>query len=555
MCGIIGVISLGLKKDEVKAEIMRFLFTELLQATENRGKDATGISALFTDGMSYIQKGPLTATEFIENLGNCETSYNTFMKNCVDYTSNKDTSLKLLIGHCRKSTVGGAFDNVNNHPIKVNEIIGVHNGTLDNHNKIFTNIGCKRDGIVDSEAIMHLLDYYTNYCTEPFTIEGLEETARRLEGAYSVIAYNANNPYQLCIMRKERPFELVLLKELGIILIASEKSFFLEALLQYNKIAYLFKSNFKPITISETEIFTLPTDNIGILNLTKEVEKDDVIENFLIRKDIFKTPKIWKMPSKNTVYNKPYVLIDQNVDKKPQTKGKDTNNTNHPTTDTTAFKGKIFSKKFNMYVTEDNVETTKNEGPVAICSSSGKIQNIDKNKLNDFVEDTTQVNKVEPVIMNEVETVDNFLFSAMEASIEYNNFRSRFDTDEEIIDTFNIKNVDTLNNIPTFALINKVKETIYKEAFVDGASWYKENNTEAAINSTKAVRISKQIIEIFGNVIEHLTEGKTEIFYDTLRAEVKKKNSTELTLENIRKIFSKGDTLSCQALKTLEVTI
>lgn len=569
MCGIIGVLSMGSKKDDLKTEIMRFLFTELLQVTEERGKDATGMSALFSDGMSYLQKGPVTATEFIGNLGDDEASYNMFMKNCTEYTKDNDTFLKLFIGHCRKSSVGGAFDNVNNHPIKVNEIVGVHNGTLENHNKIFTNLGCKRDGVVDSEAIMRLLDYHTGYCTEPFTIEGLEETARRLEGAYSVIAYNANNPYQLCMMRKERPFELALLKELGILLISSDKAFFLKALYQYNKMAYLFRDTYKPIKVTDVEAYTLPLDNVGIIDLTKEITLDTTIDDLITKKDVFKATKIWKMPAKKHVYYNAGYNNRADTGKKNDTKST-TNATTTTTTTTGAaaksadvFKGKVFSKKLNAYVDETSVEAAKTEGAKVIEVASGKVQNIGKENLIDFTEVKQQELKANiqpiPIIFNEVKTVDSSFAEALKASTEQENYRTRYSSGKEVTEAFDIKNIDTLDSIPAFALINKAKEVIYKEAFVDGAMWFKENHTKEETvtqeDSTKAVRIAKQVVEIFGTVIEQLSNGKTEDFAAKIFTELQKRKNTELTLDNIRQVFSRGNRMSCKALVALEDVI
>lgn len=568
MCGIVGVLSMGTKKDDLKTEIMRFLFTELLQVTEERGKDATGMSALFSDGMSYLQKGPVTATEFIGNLGDDETSYNMFMKNCTEYIKDNDILLRLFIGHCRKSSVGGAFDNVNNHPIKVNEIIGVHNGTLENHNKIFTNLGCKRDGVVDSEAIMRLLDYHTGHCTEPFTIEGLEETARRLEGAYSVIAYNANNPYQLCMMRKERPFELALLKDLGILLISSDKAFFLKALYQYNKMAYLFRDTYKPIKVTEVESYTFPLDNVGIVDLTKEITLDTTIEELIIKKDIFKTTKLWKMPAKKTVY---YGGYNNRVDTGKKNDTKSTTNATNTTSTTTGaaansaevFKGKVFSKKLNAYVDETSLEAAKTEGAKVIEVASGKVQNVGKDNLVDFTEVKHQEIKATvqpvPIIFKEVKTVDSTFAEALKASTEQENYRARYSSGKEVIEAFDIKSIDTLDSIPAFALINKAKETIYKEAFVDGAMWFKQNHTGQEVvaqdNPTKAVRIAKQVVEIFGVVIEQLAAGKTEDFASKIFAELQKRKNTELTLDNIRQVFSKGNTMSCKALVALEDVI
>ena len=53
MCGVIGVLAYGdfnEKKDErVRQESMIYLTSELLQLTQSRGKDATGIATMFSD--------------------------------------------------------------------------------------------------------------------------------------------------------------------------------------------------------------------------------------------------------------------------------------------------------------------------------------------------------------------------------------------------------------------------------------------------------------------------------------------------------------------------
>jgi hypothetical protein len=561
MCGIVGVLSMGTVKDNLKAEIMQCLFTEILHATEERGKDATGVSTLFSDGMSYIQKGPVTATEFIGSMGDDETSYNKFMSSCTEYAEEKNTAIRLFMGHCRKSSVGGAFDNVNNHPVKVNEIVGVHNGTLDNHNKIFANLGCKRDGIVDTEAIMRLLDYYTGYCTEPFTIEGLEETARRLEGAYSVIAYNANNPFQLSMMRKERPFEIALLKNLKIMLIASDRLFFSRAIFHYNKLAYLFNKLYEPIKSTEVEVFTLPLDNVGIVHLNKEVKEDTVIKDLITIKDVFKATKIWKSPIKTT-YNK--TVYNQHNSKKnedpkiaSQEKPAATGNI---IDNSSAFKGKIFCKKLNTYVAEQELAEAEKEPAKVINIPDGKVMNLSShiNVVSAEVKSLPVKSLPEPVkiVMNEVETVNDSLAEAMKASTEHINFRTRFSTGKEVAEALDIKSVDSLDELPAHALVNRAKEVIYKDAFVDGALWFKKHmlgkETSTQADSTKSVRIAKHVVEIFGNVIEQLADKDVEKMASKIHSEIKKKNISELSLDNIRQVFSKGDTMSNKALIALK---
>ena len=577
MCGIIGVLGIGAPKVDVRAAAMRFLFTELLQLTEERGKDATGVSALFDNGMSYTQKGPVTATEFIGNLGEDETTFNSFLNNSIEYSAVNKTNVRLFMGHCRKSSVGGANDNVNNHPIKVNEIVGVHNGTLENHSKIFAYLKCKRAGVVDSEAIMCLLDYYTGHCTEPFTIEGLEETARRLEGAYSVIAYNANNPYQICVMRKERPFEMALLKDLGILLISSDKAFFVKALYQYNKSAYLFNDQFIPVDLTETEAFTLPLDNVGILDLAAEINEDTQISDLLVAKDIFKTPKLWKMPPKK--YTNTYVggrQYPQTGGKKnetsPNTAKSGTNTTTGNTTTQTqkhttepindgSFKGKVWCKRLNAYVNQDAIDKAKEEGPKIISINGGTVTPIADKELVDF----TEVNTLTPdpvetpvsITKSEVMTVDTTLTEAILAANVHENFSARYSNGKEVVEALGISSLDTLDNIPAHALLNKARETLYVEAFVDGALWHKEqgNSAEKAspADATTAVRVAKQVVDLFGTVIEQLTKGATEDYATKLLAELsKRKENTELTLDNVRKVFSVGDRKNCKVLTALE---
>jgi len=136
MCGIVGAATLGKtskKQEEIRRESMIFLTTELLQLTQPRGSDATGISVLFGDGNYYGLKEGIPSTEFISKFGGAKTDYSGILKLCRKY----EHPVKIFLGHCRKISVGTATDNANNHPVKVGDIVGIHNGTLTNHDVIF----------------------------------------------------------------------------------------------------------------------------------------------------------------------------------------------------------------------------------------------------------------------------------------------------------------------------------------------------------------------------------------------------------------------------------
>lgn len=134
MCGIAGA---SLAVDEVVDA--RALATELLLDIDSRGGHATG-AAYFTRGEARIDKAPGRAPEFVRR----------------DFAMGPKVTNFIL--HTRFGTHGPASRNVNNHPIDVGGIIGVHNGVIWNDDALFARIGAdKRLAEVDSEAIFATL--------------------------------------------------------------------------------------------------------------------------------------------------------------------------------------------------------------------------------------------------------------------------------------------------------------------------------------------------------------------------------------------------------------
>lgn len=136
ICGIAGW---ALSPDEkVNAN---HLAVTLLLGIKERGGHATG-AAFFEDGQAYVQKGPIPAPRFVEEL-------------------QMGPVVPTAVLHTRFGTKGSARENVNNHPIEIpGKILGVHNGCLWNDDDLFAQIGPdKRLGEVDSEAIFAALAY------------------------------------------------------------------------------------------------------------------------------------------------------------------------------------------------------------------------------------------------------------------------------------------------------------------------------------------------------------------------------------------------------------
>ena len=117
MCGIIGQFAFGeqgAKLEKVRQESMIFLGSELLQLTQDKGRDATGVSLLFDDGNYFGLKMGIPSIEFVSNFGQNDKEYGGFVK---VWRESKKTG-RVFLGHCRAITRGTALDNNNNHPMQ-----------------------------------------------------------------------------------------------------------------------------------------------------------------------------------------------------------------------------------------------------------------------------------------------------------------------------------------------------------------------------------------------------------------------------------------------------
>ena len=241
MCGIVGVVQY---KSEVSREIrqraLKILFSDTMLKTETRGEDATGLYQVHTNGDWTMTKKGLKVSEWLfqnANESGDQFVYSDFMDSWLQHPE----ELTSLVGHCRKATVGSrGKDNEDNHPFAVqvdkdNAILGIHNGTLDNHEVIFDKLPkmLKRQGKVDSESIFHLMFHLSEHGTKPWTGEMIKVLGRRIQGAYACIVVNSKFPSRVATFRDGRPMEFFLISPLNIVLICSEKKFAEAALDKY----------------------------------------------------------------------------------------------------------------------------------------------------------------------------------------------------------------------------------------------------------------------------------------------------------------------------------
>lgn len=600
MCGIVGAMifdKLETKAAEkIRQEAMIYITTQLLQATVDRGKDATGVSLLWADGNYTGLKMGIPAPDFISRFGGTEKDFEGILKLWREYPK----LLKVFLGHCRKSSIGNSYDNKNNHPIQVGDIIMVHNGTLTNHDTIFEKLDCKRDGEVDSEAIARLLHTYTKNGTEPFTMDMLEEVTKRLQGTHSVLAVSGNNPYQVAQFRDTRPAEMVLVRPLKMVLVASKEEYLKNVLYEYNKMSKLFMPGFKfpYLKKADVEFKTLQDDSIMLWDLTTEINDKTEISDLL---DWRKSPavgdRIWRTPAtsypRNTTYN-----ANNKSDtgtKKAEVNAKSAADKEGDDEDAA---GLVWSGSLNKYKVQDNIDKTKKYGPVEVDVDKGTvtvlsdgdtsnigIDEVGKDKIEDLLTSSAEIKEVgvqrtlnavshagggkksdnssssESTVVKEVDmSQDPEALKKAEDFVEAGLIK--YESDDEVASDLEISDSAIVRQLPMYALANRIKKFILKQGFVAGYIVRKSEEggedenlklRKKMLGARRRVATLKMTLRIAFKALEERTKDNSKQGILTLLDEAIRevvKDSKSLSPENLSSAFTSGDLINMPLLKT-----
>ncbi len=205
MCGIVGSVS-------TKTNIIPILL-DGLKTLEYRGYDSAGLS--------YIKDGNLIINKVKGRV-----------KDLENHISKENTS-NIGIAHTRWAT-HGKVNETNAHPHNVGSITIVHNGIIENFNKLKHKLedkGYKFKSEADTEIAAGLLDYY--YKKYNNIDKAIQKFMKKVDGSYAICMLINNDPNTIYVIKKDSP--LIIGKDKNTNYIASD----VPAILKYTKNYYI----------------------------------------------------------------------------------------------------------------------------------------------------------------------------------------------------------------------------------------------------------------------------------------------------------------------------
>lgn len=565
MCGIVGIMTfngLGKEKECIRREVMMYLFERLLRITVERGQDATGVAALFADGNFVGLKMGISSVEFVARHGGTENDYEGFSRILYKY----EQPINVLLGHCRKATVGSANNNNNNQPVQADDTIVIHNGTIENHKIIFERMKFERTGEVDSEVIAKLITEASNNGKNPYTASMMEDISSKLSGSYSVLGFNGNNPFQVFQLKSARPAELVLIKPLKMVVVASDRDFLKKALLDYNILVKSLPSawHLPYLKTQDMEFEGVAENTFRIWNLQTLISDNTKLQDLYEKGKVMETNKDFKSSTdigiirytgKSTYYN-----YDQEYQYKPQNynsssylfyNGYERNaiSNNHTQKQSNSHvenekdkerKAFVWSKRMEKYVssekyvTEDkNIEVDLQTGKINSQEEPEKTDNMIL--MTDFnskeVDDSIEAEGVpveistlhgEKELTQKNDALKNDALSEAEEyrkltqknvallkAREYADSVKRFDNDVDLMFELDIDDKTFLNSIKPFALANRIIKYFSGKFFYDGYI-----NCLKNLNSKTMEDIDSQTpvitLTLIGKILDKLSQKDLE---------------------------------------------
>lgn len=194
MCGQAGII-LGQKRRRAEErDHLAWLFSQLLELSEERGPHATGMAWLKRGGQHKLFKRPVEASRFVED------------KAFHEVLAEIDNRTTLLLGHTRWRTRGDENVNGNHHPIRAGDVLGTHNGTIYNADYLFRRFRLPRFAEVDSELLFRLAGQAAR--GGRIDTVGFKDRLRFCKGQITAVMASRLDPETILVLKGNRPLEL-----------------------------------------------------------------------------------------------------------------------------------------------------------------------------------------------------------------------------------------------------------------------------------------------------------------------------------------------------------
>lgn len=209
MCGQAGMIFGPSPRKAAELTRLTGLFTNVLEQNEKRGRHATGVALVKTDGSSVIHKNVMPASRFVH-----EPTY-------VKTIRSLDNDTTVLMGHTRWATVGDPNDPANAHPIQAGAVKGTANGTVTNADWLFRRFKLQRDLDVDSEIIFR----FAEKCVDSHGRINLQSLATRLSlcrGSLAAVMTATTDPTRIIMAKANKPIDLMYHARYRVVFYASD---------------------------------------------------------------------------------------------------------------------------------------------------------------------------------------------------------------------------------------------------------------------------------------------------------------------------------------------
>ena len=264
MCGIVGIVG--------KANACKIVLN-VLKNLEYRGYDSAGLA--------YISNQKLNTLKSIGKLNKLKSKFDLIEKDVYD--------VSIAIGHTRWATHGKVIIE-NTHPIISENIAVVHNGIIENHDILRSELEKKKvvfESTTDTEVIPHLLNLSIKNKNNFF--DSCVEVINKIEGAYAFAAIESSKD-QIFVSRKTSP--LVLGLGDGFKVVGSDAQSISQIV---SEVIYLDDGDYAFLSASKVEIFDKNNKKVDRkkINITSNVNflNKDGFKHFM-EKEIHQQPSV-----------------------------------------------------------------------------------------------------------------------------------------------------------------------------------------------------------------------------------------------------------------------